>query len=95
MKNLTIKDLARSEELDRTAMACVRGGWSMSMPSYKPDSKPGNPSYDYINDSSITGSQDLTQMQKVLNATANGSAFLHNIDVHNDVSQHGKNLIVG
>jgi hypothetical protein len=95
MKNLTIKDLARSEELDRNAMASVRGGWSMSMPSYKPDSKPGNPSYNNSNDSSINATQDLTQMQKVLNATANDAAFLHNIDVHNDVSQHGKNVIVG
>jgi hypothetical protein len=90
MKNLTIKDLARSEQLDRTAMAAVRGGWKMSTTYCKPgDLNPGN------FDSSITATQDLMQSQKVLNATANGSAFLQNIDVHNDVSQHGKNLIVG
>ena len=32
MKSLTIKDLARTEELDGKAMAAVRGGWSMHSP---------------------------------------------------------------
>jgi hypothetical protein len=91
MKTLTIKDLACSEQLDRTAMASVRGGWKMSTSYCKPGDL--NPTGNF--DSSINATQDLMQSQKVLNATANGSAFLHNIDVHNDVSQHGKNLIVG
>jgi hypothetical protein len=30
MKTLTIKDLARSERLDRPTMAAVRGGWRVS-----------------------------------------------------------------
>ena len=90
MKHLTINDLARSEQLDGTAMARVRGGYKMDTIGYKPDVY-FTDSYD----SSIHAAQDLMQAQKVVNATANGSAFLHNIDVHNDVSQHGKNLIVG
>jgi hypothetical protein len=91
MKTLTIKDLARTEQLDRTAMAAVRGGWKMSTPDHKFGNVNITPSYD----SSIHATQDLMQAQKVLNATANGSAFIHNLDVHNDVSQDGKNIIVG
>jgi hypothetical protein len=90
MKHLTIKDLARSEQLDGAAMAGVRGGFKMGTFDCKPDTYFSD-SYD----SSIHATQDLMQAQKVVNATANGSAFLHNIDVHNDVSQHGKNVIVG
>jgi hypothetical protein len=88
MKTLIIKDLARTEELDRTAMAGVRGGMKMS------DYKFGNVNITPSFDSSIHASQDLMQAQQVLNATANGSAFLDNIDVHNDVSQKGKNVIL-
>ena len=39
-------------------------------------------------------SQDLAQMQDVLTATANGSAFVHGVHVDSDVSQHGENKIV-
>ena len=91
MKTLTIKDLARTEQLDRTAMAAVRGGWKMGTPDYKFGNVSITPSYD----SSITATQELMQAQKVFNATANGSAFISNLDVHNDVSQDGKNIIVG
>ena len=35
MKTLIIKDLARTEELNHTAMAGVRGGMKMSAPDYK------------------------------------------------------------
>jgi hypothetical protein len=89
MKTLIIKDLARTEELDRNAMASVRGGMKMSAPDYKFGNVNITPSFD----SSIHASQDLMQVQKVLNATANGSAFVDNLDVHNDVSQKGKNVI--
>jgi hypothetical protein len=91
MKTLIIKDLARTEELDRTEMAGVRGGMKMSAPSYKFGDVTYAPSFD----SSIDATQDLMQVQKVLNATANGSAFIDNLDVHNNVTQNGKNLIVG
>jgi hypothetical protein len=92
MQTLTIKDLARTEQLDRSAMAAVRGGWKMSTPCYPSycDPKYGGSNYD----SSIHGTQDLTQMQDVVNATANGSAFLENIYVDNHVSQDGTNKII-
>ena len=35
MKTLIIADLARTEQLDRTAMSAVRGGFRMFSPSYK------------------------------------------------------------
>ena len=91
MKNLTIKDLARTENLDSGAMAAVRGGWSMLAPSYKFGDVSYTPSYD----SSITATQNLLQKQSVLTATANGSAFVEGVDVHSDVHQNGKNKIIG
>jgi hypothetical protein len=90
MKALTIKDLARTEQLDRTAMAAVRGGMNMKSPSYSFC----DPKYTSNFDSSIHATQDLVQMQDVVNATANGSAFLDNIHVNNDVSQDGTNKII-
>jgi hypothetical protein len=91
MKTLTIKDLARTEQLDRTAMAGVRGGWKMNSPSYSFGDVSYTPSYD----SSITATQNMLQSQEVLNATANGSAFVDGVHVHSDVSQKGNNTIIG
>jgi hypothetical protein len=92
MKTLTIKDLARTEELGRTEMAAVRGGMKLSAPSY-----PSYPSYPSQNnpksDSSITASQDLMQFQDVKNLTANGSAFLDCVSANNHTSQFGQNNI--
>ncbi|MES2259736.1 MAG: hypothetical protein V4724_14540 [Pseudomonadota bacterium] len=90
MKTLTIKDLARTEQLDRTAMSTVRGGWKMPAPSYTF----GNVNYAPTYDSSIHATQDLKQMQEVVNATANGSAFLSGIHATNHTSQFGQNNIV-
>ena len=91
MKTLIIKDLARTEELDRTAMAGVRGGTNkLGSPGYSFGDLKYAPSFD----SSITASQSLLQMQDVVNATANGSAFLDNVNVHNNVSQDGTNKII-
>ena len=91
MKTLTIKDLARTEQLDRTAMAGVRGGWKMHSPSYAF----GDVSYAPTYDSSITAVQNLAQHQSVLNATANESAFIEGVHVNSNVSQKGNNTIVG
>ena len=88
MKALTVKDLARTEELDRTALAAVRGGMKMS------DYKFGDLTYAPSSDSSIHAKQDIFQMQDVVNATANESAFLEDIHVTNDVSQDATNKIV-
>ena len=91
MKTLTIKDLDRAEQLDRTAMAAVRGGWSVFAPSYKM----GDVTYAPSSDSSINAAQSLGQLQNVMTATANDSAFLSGVTVNNTTHQNGKNVIVG
>jgi hypothetical protein len=89
MRTLTIKDLARTEELDRSAMSAVRGG-HMEAPKYSVGNVDWSPSWD----SSITATQSLAQFQSVVNATANGSAFVDNLDVHNTTTQFGQNNII-
>jgi hypothetical protein len=90
MKTLIIKDLARIEQLDRTAMAGVRGGWKMNSPSYSFGDLTYAPSYD----SSIHGTQNMFQAQETMVATANGSAFVDGVHVNSDVSQKGNNTII-
>jgi hypothetical protein len=90
MKTLIITDLARTEQLERSAMALVRGGFNTGTPGYPS----GNVNYTPTFDSSIKATQNLAQMQEVLTATANGSAFVDCIDVHSKVDQHGENKIV-
>ena len=90
MKTLTIKDLPRTEQLDRTAMAGVRGGWKMNSSYYSVGDVTYAPHYD----SSIDAAQSLFQDQEVVTATANGSAFVEGVDVHSNVSQNGQNLII-
>ena len=91
MKTLIITDLARTETLDRATMTTVRGGHNQYfVPSYTF----GNITYAPTSDSSINASQSLSQLQNVMTATANGSAFVDGVNVHNDVSQDGKNVIV-
>ena len=92
MKTLTVKDLARTEQLGSTAMAAVRGGWSMMQ---SPSWKVGDVSYAPNYDSSITATQNLLQQQSVATATANGSAFVHGVHVNSDVHQDGENKIIG
>ena len=94
MKSLIITDLARTEQLDGKAMAAVRGGFKMGGPGYGLGYEVGDVSYAPKFDSSITATQNLAQMQEVLTATANGSAFVHGVHVNNDVDQHGENKIV-
>ena len=90
MHTLTITDLARSEQLDRPTMAAVRGGWKMGGPGYSFGDVNYAPSFD----SSITATQNLAQVQEVMTATANGSAFVDGVDVHSNVDQRGENKIV-
>jgi hypothetical protein len=94
MKALIVKDLDHTVQLDRTEMTAVRGGMKMSGPAEKYCGKFGDLTYAPSDDSSITAAQSLFQVQDVVNATANGSAFLDNIHVTNDVSQNGTNKIV-
>ena len=91
MNTLIIKDLDRAEQLDRTAMAAVRGGWNVFAPSYKY----GDVTYAPTSDSSINAVQSLSQMQNVMTATANDSAFLSGVTVNNNTHQNGKNKIIG
>jgi hypothetical protein len=91
MKTLTIKDLDRAEQLDRTAMAAVRGGWNVFAPTYKM----GDYTYAPTSDSSINAMQSLSQQQNVMTATANDSAFLAGVSVNNNTHQNGKNKIIG
>jgi hypothetical protein len=92
MKTLTINDLARTRELDRNAMAAVRGGHGGSTSSgqtpWYPMSAPKT------SGPSLDATQDLSQLQKVVNATANGSAFIDCVDVTNDTRQYGQNNIL-
>lgn len=90
MKTLTITDLARSEQLDRPTMAAVRGGWKMGAAPYLPRDL----TFAGSDDSSITATQNLAQMQEVLTATANGSAFVDGVHVDSNVVQRGDNKIV-
>jgi hypothetical protein len=91
MKTLTIKDLAATTELDRDAMVRVRGGVKMQQQSYGLSSMP---TYTPTFDSSITAKQGLQQLQDVVNATANESAFLDGISAHNTTDQYGQNNIL-
>jgi hypothetical protein len=72
-------------------MAAVRGGWSVYAPSYKM----GDVTYAPHDDSSINAAQSLNQLQNVMTATANDSAFLSGVTVTNTTHQNGKNVIVG
>jgi hypothetical protein len=91
MKTLTIKDLSRTHELDHGAMAAVRGGHSGSNSG---GHAPWFPSAPYKSAPSLDATQDLTQIQKVVNATANGSAFIDCVDVTNNTHQYGQNNIL-
>ena len=91
MKTLTIKDLDRAETLDRATMTTVRGGHNQY---FAPSYMFGDITYAPKSDTSINASQSLSQLQNVMTATANGSAFVEGVSVHNDVSQDGKNVIV-
>ncbi|MDB5918106.1 MAG: hypothetical protein JWR40_2340 [Massilia sp.] len=106
MTTLTIKDLARSEQLDRTALSAVRGGTKMSLPgcSFGPGSygqasfcgpgSSGGGAYAPSSDSSVHATQDLAQFQNVTNATANGAAFVGGVCVNNNTSLFGQNNVV-
>jgi hypothetical protein len=87
MKNLIIKDLTVTSELDHHAMAAVRGGHGMTQTSWSPPS--ASPKFS----SSLDATQNLAQFQNVVNATANGSAFVEGVTANNNTSQFGQNNI--
>jgi hypothetical protein len=90
MKTLTITDLARSDRLDRPTMSAVRGGWKVNSPTYSF----GDITYAGTDNASINAAQNLGQVQNVMTATANGSAFADCVHVDNGVTQNGSNAIV-
>jgi hypothetical protein len=87
MKTLIIKDLARSCELDHQQMTRVRGGYGMGSPSY---SLYPMPSYS----KTVNATQNLAQIQNVLNETADGSAFVNGVTANNNTSQFGQNNLL-
>ncbi|MGE5648943.1 hypothetical protein [Noviherbaspirillum sp. UKPF54] len=96
MKTLTIKDLARSEELDRSSMAAVRGGLgtgkysaaSPYMPSFSA------PMFSITqNDFDFNASQSLGQSQNTLVNNGNNVAFADNITANVHPTQTGSNNI--
>jgi hypothetical protein len=93
MKTLIINDLARTEQLDRSVMAGVRGGHSMSSGAYV-GYPSGSVNYSPSYDSSHKATQNMVQMQEVVNATANGSAFIDGVQADNTTSLFGQNNIV-
>ena len=87
MKTLNIKDLAETRELSHTDMIAVRGGHGMSGPSYSLFPMPSFTT-------SVNANQNLTQVQNVLNDTANGSAFVSGVTANNNTSQFGQNNLL-
>ena len=92
MKSLTIKDLARTTELDRQAMAGVTGGM-------KKDYKYAMPSYgDYSLDSSshsfsFDAEQAIGQKQETCVNNGNNVALACDITANVDPTQKAKNTI--
>ena len=64
MKTLTITDLARTEQLDRSAMAHVRGGFKMGTPGYSYGDLNYAPSVDSSISSGLGGRPDSSAMGK-------------------------------
>jgi hypothetical protein len=92
MNTLSIKDLALTCELDRGAMAHVRGGHGkMQQQSYGLSPMPV---YFPGHNTTVDVNQNLQQFQNVTNATANGSAFIDGVTANNNTSQFGQNNVV-
>jgi hypothetical protein len=91
MNTLSIKDLALTCELDRGAMARVRGGHG----KMQQQSHGLSPMPVYFPGHSTTADvdQNLQQFQSVTNATANGSAFIDGVTANNNTSQFGQNNV--
>lgn len=78
MSALTIKDLSRTEELDRSAMAGVRGGTGWIFPYYDTTN---------VFKSKIDATQYNQQMQSFSTAVGNNVALVDKFKPHVDV--HG------
>jgi len=88
MTTLMIKDLSVTAELDRKAMAEVRGGYFKGyLPYFYPTS------IDMSNKTKVDATQILGQTQSVETLVGNGSAFLDHIHSNVTTSQTGSNNI--
>jgi hypothetical protein len=87
MSTLIVKDLATTEELDRTAMAAMHGGMYRGIPafSFPFETSPVNFTFD--------ASQMLSQTQNVMNNNGNNVAFASGITSTVNPSQNGSNNI--
>ena len=86
MTTLLIKDLAAATELDRSAMASVRGGY------YKAAAPSWMPGYDATT-TTIKADQLIGQCQDVVNNNGNNVAFANCINSTVNPTQTGNNNI--
>lgn len=96
MTTLLIKDLARSEQLDRAAMAGVHGGSGYGGYGGMPKEMMGywGPSYSVDKDVfSFNASQAIGQTQNVLNNNGNNVAFASGITSTVNPTQTANNSI--
>jgi hypothetical protein len=98
MTTLLIKDLATASDLDRAAMASVRGGYYKGAPAYcmpsfcTPDW--GMPtSYAPSTEFKVNASQMIGQSQNVMNNNGNNVAFAHGITSTVNPTQTANNNI--
>jgi len=95
---LMIKDLAIASDLDRSAMASVRGGYAKGAPSCWTPSyclpSMGMPtSYAPASKFSFDASQMIGQSQNVMNNNGNNVAFAHGITSTVNPTQSANNNI--
>jgi hypothetical protein len=86
MKSLTIKDLAKAEQLDSKAMKAVRGGY-IAFPYY-PDL-----SLKFDNSKTVNAQQLVNQSQDVSNISNNGNAFAKNFNTTITPTMTGTNNV--
>ena len=95
---LIIKDLAIASDLDRAAMASVRGGYYKGAPAYSMPSFNGPDwkmpaSYAPETKFSFDASQMIGQSQNVMNNNGNNVAFAHGITSTVNPTQTANNNI--
>jgi len=98
MTTLLIKDLAIASDLDRAAMASVRGGHGKGalaycMPSFCTPSWGQPTSYAPESKFSFDASQMIGQSQNVMNNNGNNVAFAHGISSTVNPTQSANNNI--
>ena len=90
---LLIKDLAIASDLDRAAMASVRGGYNKGAPAYAMPSFCMPASYAPESNFSFDASQMIGQSQNVMNNNGNNVAFAHGITSTVNPTQTANNNI--